>query len=305
MKIYDRFGRPIENLRIIITTECNYRCIFCHSEGYYHCLRESSLRLSAEDIKYIGIAARRFEIDAVKITGGEPLLHPQILDIISTMKSLGFRDISLVTNGSLLSEYASKLKEHGLTRINVSLVSLRESRYEFVTRTKNMLPNVLEGIKQAVEVGLSPVKINVVVLRGINDDELFDFIEFARRNNVAVQFIEYHSPNCEDEFFKRFYRPLDDLQEYLESNAEKIIIRRMHNRRRYLVGGVEIELVRPMFNSNFCRNCIRIRATPTGWKPCLLRDITIEYLEDLRAADLRRIARKFIEAIHIRTPFFE
>jgi len=305
MKIYDRFGRPIENLRIVITTECNYHCIFCHSEGYYHCLREPSLRLSAEDIRYIGIVARRFEIDAVKITGGEPLLHPQILDIISTLRSLGFRDISLVTNGSLLSEYASKLKECGLTRINVSLVSLRESRYEFVTRTRNMLPKVLEGIKQAVEVGLSPVKINVVVLRGINDDELFDFIEFARKNDVAVQFIEYHSPSSEDEFFKRFYRPLDDLQEYLESNAEKITIRRMHNRRRYLVEGVEIELVRPMFNSNFCRNCIRIRATPTGWKPCLLRNTIVEYLEDLRAADLRRIAGKFIEAIHIRTPFFE
>jgi len=261
--------------------------------------------LTAKDVRKIGIIARRFEIDAVKITGGEPLLHPQILEIISTLRLLGFKDISLVTNGSLLWRLAYKLKEQGLTRINISLVSLRENRYDVITQTKNMLPRVLEGISRAVEAGLNPVKINVVVLRGINDDEIFDFIEFGRNNNVVIQFIEYHSSDTTNELFKKFYRPIEDLQKILESKAERIIVRKMQGRRRYVVDGVEIELVRPMFNSTFCKNCIRIRATPTGWKPCLLRDTIVGYSDSLRSKDLRGLARKFIEAIRMRQPFFE
>ncbi|MCR8433416.1 MAG: GTP 3',8-cyclase MoaA [Crenarchaeota archaeon] len=305
MKIYDRFGRIVSSIRIIVNVECNYNCIFCHSEGYYHCSKDSQQMLSVEDIQRVGLVARMFDIDSVKITGGEPLLHPSIDKVISTLNDLGFRDISLVTNGSLLEKLVERLKQSGLVRINVSLVSLRENRYDAITRTNNMLPRVLRGIKLAKEVGLKPVKINVVVLQGLNDDEIFDFIEFGRSNEVVVQFIEYHSPRV-DESFKKFYKPLDELQTFLESNAEKIITTRMHNRLRYVVDGAEVELVRPMFNAAFCNGCARIRATPTGWKPCLLKDdVIIEYLSELKSGNMRELTRKFVKAIYARRPFFQ
>lgn len=304
MRIHDRFGRVINNIRIIANVTCNYNCIFCHSEGYYHCSRNSQPALSVEDIRKIGSVARLFEIDSVKLTGGEPLLHPDIDKIISALNDLGFKDISLVTNGSLLEKFAERLKQSGLTRINISLVSLKEDRYDAITGTKGMLPKVLRGIKLARDVGLNPVKINVVVLRDINDDELFNFLEFGRENRVIIQFIEYHSSSL-DESFMRFYRSLDDLQAFLESNADSVVITRMQGRRRYLIDGAEVELVRPMFNVEFCENCTRIRATPTGWKPCLLRnDIIVEYSDELRREDLRGLARKLIKAVYMRRPFF-
>ena len=104
MKIFDKYGRQIKNLRVIVTTRCNYRCIFCHSEGYYHCVRNKNEEMSIETLKLVGIIAKRFGIDQVKITGGEPLLRRDITEIISVFRSLGYRDISIVTNGSLLKD---------------------------------------------------------------------------------------------------------------------------------------------------------------------------------------------------------
>ncbi len=303
MRIYDRFGRRIRNLRIIVTTRCNYRCIFCHSEGYYHCLRNKNEELDPHIIRLIGIVARRFGVDQVKITGGEPLLRRDIADIIAIFESLGYKDISIVTNGSLLREYASELKEAGLDRINISLPSLRESRYDYITQTSGYFRRVMAGIDEALSVGLNPVKINVVLLRGINDDEWMDFIRFGEEKGVHIQFIEFHTANPNSPEYMRFHRPLDDIEDYLRKVSIKMIRREMHARRKYrLESGIDIEIVSPMYNPEFCANCTRIRATPTGWKPCLLRDTVVEFGENIR--DQRLLAKKFLEAISIREPFF-
>lgn len=305
MIIYDRFGRPIKNLRIIITSECNYNCVFCHSEGYYHCRRDTKTKLSVESVRKIAKVAHNMGISQVKITGGEPLLVEEIFDIISIFKELGFSDISLVTNGSLLSTKAYHLKEAGLTRINISLPSLREERYNYITGTRNMLKRVIDGIRAAVEAKLSPVKINVVLLKNINNDEWSNFIKFAEENGVLLQFIEYHTNNVESKQFKEYYFPPTQIEEFLEKNAIRIEVREMHARKRYkLKSGVEAELVKPMFNPIFCANCTRIRATPLGWKPCLMREDIIPYTQDLEKDNLEGLKQKLLSAIMRREPYF-
>jgi len=114
MIIFDRYGRPLENLRIIVTTKCNYNCIFCHSEGYYHCIREDTCDLYPKDIKLIALVAKRFGINQVKITGGEPLIRDDICEVVSIFEDLDYKDISMATNGFLLLDYADKLAESGL-----------------------------------------------------------------------------------------------------------------------------------------------------------------------------------------------
>ena len=306
MKLHDRFGRPIENLRIQITTRCNYSCVFCHHEGYYHC-RKGYEELSLDAVHLIAKVAKEFEITQVKITGGEPLLHKDVVEIIRVLAEMKFEDISLVTNGYFLPEYAQKLYDAGLNRINVSLPSLSPEKYSYVTQMpKKAFEKTLNGIKKAVAVGLNPVKVNVVILKDINNDEWMNFIDFAQKNNVVIQFIEYHSSDPNSLDFKKFYTPIDAIESYLKRNARKVIIRNMHHRRRYILeSGVEVEVVRPMFNSEFCANCRRIRATPIGWKPCLLRDIVVDFTHALRTHSLEEMISTFLKAVELREPFFK
>ncbi|MEX0569217.1 MAG: GTP 3',8-cyclase MoaA [Candidatus Njordarchaeota archaeon] len=306
MIIYDRFGRPIKNLRVILTSKCNYNCIFCHSEGYYHCGKNAGNELGVEDVRKIARVARDVGVRQVKITGGEPLIVEEIYDIVRVFREMEYKDISLVTNGSLLSERAYLLKEVGLSRINVSLPSLNEERYDYITGTRNMLRCVIDGIKAAIDAKIFPVKINVVLLKDINSDEWKEFIKFAEEKGVYVQFIEYHTNKVESEGFKKFYFPITDIEKYLEENAIKREIREMHARKRYtLESGVEVELVRPMFNPTFCANCTRIRATPTGWKPCLMREDIVPYTNDLKENNLDGLKRKLLLAIKKREPYFK
>jgi len=306
MKLYDRFGRPIENLRIQITTRCNYFCIFCHHEGYYHCQRGYE-DLSLDAVRLIAKVAKEFEINQVKITGGEPLLHKDVVNIVKVLAEMEFDDVSLVTNGYFLSEYAQKLYDAGLNRINVSLPSLSPERYSYITQMpRKAFERALNGIKNAVSVGLNPVKVNVVILKNINDDEWMNFIDFAQKNSVIIQFIEYHSSDPSSPDFKKFYTPIDAIENYLKENARKVIIRDMHHRRRYILeNGVEVEVVRPMFNSEFCANCKRIRATPTGWKPCLLRNTVVDFTHALKVHSLEEMIDTFLKAIALREPFFK
>ena len=304
MIIFDRYGRRISNLRIVITTECNYRCIFCHAEGYYHCAPNGEGGLSPREVELIARVARMFGISHVKITGGEPLLRKDICQIIAVFRDLGFADISLVTNGSLLGSMADRLKMSGLSRINISLPSLRAEVYDYITGTRGNLAKVLDGIAKALEVGLWPVKVNVVVLRGINEEEWHDFIRFAESTGVMLQFIEYHAPLGSEEL-SEYHVPLRHIEEYLEDHAVRVYVRNMNARRVYVLDtGVEVEVVSPMYNPEFCANCTRIRATPTGWKPCLLREEIVNFSEDIRSLNLRGLVAKFLKAIALRRPYF-
>jgi len=304
-------------LRIAVNSECNLRCFFCHAEGEFTPLRCSvkkvDHKLSKEQIVKVVEIAASFGVKDVKITGGEPLLRNDIVDIVRGIASLdGIREVSMVTNGLLLEKFAEDLYNAGLKRVNVSLHSLKPEIYSKITgyRKDDGPDRVLNSIKKGLEVGLFPVKINVVVLKGLNDNEIWDFIDLSAKLRTPVQFIEYHEPpGLNSSVFKNFYYPLKPLELELEKISYDVKIRRMHHRKRfYLKNGAEVEIVRPMFNPDFCANCTRLRVTADGeFKPCLMRDDNhVRFIHVFEGDNVEEELKKlFLEANNRREPFYK
>jgi cyclic pyranopterin phosphate synthase len=291
MKLKDPYNRPVSNLRISLTPACNLRCIYCHAEGE---ISPQSL-LPAGQIREIMQIAREFEFRSVKFTGGEPILRPDILEIIRSVPE--GMESSITTNGTLLAGYASDLKDAGLSRLNVSLDSLNRDTYRRITG-KDCLNQVLEGINAAVEAGLTPVKLNMVVLSGINENEVDDFIHFVSGNrNLVLQLIELMDiKECP------YHSDLDGLEDRIAQHSTQILTRRMHHRKKYCFDGAEVEVVRPLHNTEFCAFCNRLRVTSDGQlKPCLLRTDNHVDVQGTSGQELRDL---FIEAVRRRAPFY-
>jgi len=247
-EIWDFHGRKIDNLRISITSKCNFSCPYCHREGY----DENGHEITLEEIEKIARLFSELGVKSVKITGGEPLLRRDIVEIVEIFKKNGYKDISLVTNGILLNRYASRLKEAGLHRINIGCDSY------FPTLPKNV-ENIKRNILLARDLGLV-VKINMVLLKGINVEQLPHMIKFCRENGVNLQLIELIQ-NKNFEFFEKHYFPISKIEHFLKNIAKRVEARRMHNRRRYYITDKNfIEVVQP-HSPNFCKNCRRIRIT--------------------------------------------
>ncbi|ADP77946.1 GTP cyclohydrolase subunit MoaA [Methanothermus fervidus DSM 2088] len=300
--IKDRFGRPIKSLRISVTRRCNLNCIYCHKEGTL----PTNYEMSKEEIYRICKVAKEFDINKVKITGGEPLIRKDIVEIISALNSLNFKDISMTTNGVYLKNYAYKLKKAGLDRINVSLDSLKNHIYKSITG-KDFLDKVKEGISKAIEAGLHPVKINMLILKDINENEVWDLFEFCKEHGAILQIIELVKIDDNSDYFEKYYKSLDSIEEEIRKKAEKVMERKfMHGRKKYFIDGSEIEIVRPMDNSVFCANCTRLRITPDAKiKPCLLRnDNLVDLKPALKCKSNYMLKKLFIEAIHRRSPYF-
>ena len=252
--------KEINSLRLSVTQRCNLSCPYCHREGELNPAKEISMEKIEEIIKN----AKSIGIKKIKITGGEPLVREGITDVIRIIKKYNFEEISLVTNGFLLDKYAFELKEAGLNRVNIGCDSLSSS-----ILLKNA-ENIKSGLRAAKEAGLTPIKLNMVVLKGINDKEIAKMIEFARENDAVLQLIELI--NIDDEFYKKHYFSLKEIEKELEKKAIIVVKKEMHNRRQYDLGDVMIEIVRP-FTKDFCQNCTRLRITSDGRiKPCLMRN---------------------------------
>ena len=263
--------------------------------------------MTPEEIQRIVGVAASFNVRKVKLTGGEPLLRSDILEIVKRIKSVpGISEVSMTTNGTLLSRLAKPLKEAGLTRVNVSLDTLKPEKYKFITGA-SVLKTVVAGVKEAVKAGLFPVKVNMVLLRGVNDGQVWDMIDFARENGLFLQLIELESAS-EDELYQKYHSDLSRIENELERKAEKIIVRRMHHRRKYfLPGGGEVEVVKPMHNTEFCKHCNRIRVTSDGkFKPCLFRsDNLVDFLGPMRnQASDESLRELFVKAVKRRRPYF-
>jgi cyclic pyranopterin phosphate synthase len=288
----DSYNRPVSNLRVSLTPKCNLSCIYCHKEG-----EESPKdQLSVEEIAEILRVAAKFEIRSVKFTGGEPLLRRDLLEIIRSVPDT--MEASLTTNGTLLADLAFRLKEAGLRRVNVSLDSLDSETYKKITGI-DRLADVLDGITAAVDAGLTPVKLNMVVLEGINDTEIDDFLAYVRGNrNLVLQLIELmHFNDC------NYHGDLHGLEDSLASRSKQIITRRMHHRKKYCLDGAEVEVVRPLHNTEFCAFCNRLRVTSDGkLKPCLLR--TDNHI-DIRAKKGAELEDLFRKAVALREPFYK
>ncbi|MDD1694179.1 MAG: GTP 3',8-cyclase MoaA [Methanoregula sp.] len=292
MLLKDPYDRPISNIRISLTPRCNFRCIYCHREGEI----TPEAELSKEEIAEILRVAAKFGIRSVKFTGGEPLLRNDIIEIIRSVPPT--MESSMTTNGTLLTRYAKDLKAAGMKRVNVSLDSIIPETFRKITGS-DRLGDVLDGIQAALDAGLTPIKINMVVLEGINDHEIDEFLAYIRGNrDLILQLIELMNFNDCDHHTK-----LNGLEDSLAARSKQIITRRMHHRKKYCLDGAEVEVVRPLHNSEFCKFCNRLRVTSDGkLKPCLLR--TDNHV-DIRGKHGEELEDLFRKAVSLREPFFK
>jgi cyclic pyranopterin phosphate synthase len=273
----DRFGRSINNMRISVTQECNLDCFYCHHEGEDsgHGSKENGL-MTPEEIERIVRIAGLVGIEKLKITGGEPLLRKDIIDIVKGA-SKHMKEVSMTTNGVLLKKYSKALKSAGLNRVNVSFDAVDPDTFQRITN-KDVFVDVAKGVRAAIDSGLSPVKLNMVILKGLNEKDILRGIEFASKEGAILQLIEFETSKDElnDALFKDHYFDLIPTENYLQKEALEVRERKMHRRKKYIVpsqnnGHAEVEVVRAMHNSQFCGNCTRLRVTSKGeLKPCLL-----------------------------------
>ena len=302
--VKDKFDRPILSLRITLTNRCNVNCIYCHHDG----MRSSKNEMTPDEIYKICQIAKRIGVRKIRLSGGEPLIRKDIVEIVSKINSIGFNDISITTNGILLEKYAKDLKEAGLDRVNVSFDTLNPETYEFITK-KDYLEAAKKGILKSVEVGLYPVKINMVIMKDINEHEIKDMFNFCKDNDMVLQLIELiESENCDDDkFSKEYHYKLDMVEERLADIADDVKEREfMQGRKKYYINGGEIEVVKPVDNSKFCANCTRLRVTPDGKiKPCLLRnDNLVDIITDIRNDESdEKLEEIFLKGIDKREPF--
>jgi cyclic pyranopterin phosphate synthase len=282
----DSFQRPINYLRISVTDRCNLRCIYCMPPDGV-CLMSHDDILRYEEIYTIAQAAAELGIDKIRLTGGEPLVRaglPELIQMLARIEAVD--DISLTTNGTLLKRYAAELKQAGLRRVNVSLDTLKSDRFELITRGGGNISQVLEGIEAARAVGLTPVKLNMVVMSGINDDELLDFAIKTIAEEWHVRFIELMPMAGETAPAPRFVsagemrkrlEQLGELEPCLPSigNGPAKYFRLPHARGT-------IGFITPV-SEHFCFNCNRLRLTADGkLRPCLLSDYEVDLKQPLR-----------------------
>ena len=262
--LIDPFGRTLKSLRISITNRCNLDCIYCHHEGD----AGSKSEMSVETVSNIVHAAAEHGVNKVKFSGGEPLVRKDFEDMLSLLPEL--RDVSATTNGVLLSSRASDLKDAGLDRVNISLDSLDPDVYRYITNSSDRtLSKVMDGIHAAVDAGLTPVKLNMVLLKDVNEGEIDSMMDFTGsfKGDVILQLIELMDFND----VSSYQVDADAMEKYLELRAEDVRVRSMHRRKKYIIDGTEVEFVRPVDNTEFCANCNRLRVTADGkLKPCLL-----------------------------------
>ena len=302
--VRDKYERPILSLRITLTNRCNVNCLYCHHDG----MVKSKDEMTADELYTICKIAKKIGVRKIRLSGGEPLLKKDIVEIVERIASLDFKDISMTTNGILLGKYAQELKDAGLDRVNVSLDTLNRETFEFITK-KDYLEDAKNGILKAVEVGLYPVKINMVIMKGINQDEIDDMFKFCKENDIVLQLIELiESENCDDDKFSVDYHyNLDDIEKELADIADDVREREfMQGRKKYYIDGGEIEVVKPVDNAKFCAKCSRLRITPDGKiKPCLLRnDNLVELISHVRNGESEeRLEEIFLNGINNREPF--
>lgn len=297
--LVDTFGREVTDVRISVTKRCNFGCVYCHDEGLGPVDRPRSPHadeMSVVEIERLIRVAREFDIRSVKFTGGEPLVRTDMEDIVTrTVRHMG--DVSLTTNGSMLASRAEGLRNAGLKRVNVSIDSLDPTAFQAIRH--GALPPVLRGIEQALQVGLTPVKLNMVVFRPTLP-HIPEMIRFVSRNaGLRLQLIQF-MPELVGP--KDWSVDIDGVKRWLESRADKVLVREMHHRRIYQFGGAEVELVDPVYNREFCMNCHRIRITHQGeLKGCLNRN---DDLIPTRGLDDQQLREAFRSVVAQRVPYY-
>lgn len=299
--LQDPYGRVIDSLRILVTMQCNYKCIFCHNEGVFRASREE---LNPLDYSFVARVASKLGIKNFKLTGGEPLLRDDIVEIVKNIRPFA-REISLVTNGSLLLERARSLAEAGLDRVNVSLHSLRAEMYRYITGGSKLIATVIRGIDEAIECGLK-VKLNFLVMKS-NIHELPSILAFAESRGLSVNLIELIPLGVPEAVYRAEHTELTDVINYLEGVSKSKYYRELHNRPVYVLSsGIKVEVVIGYNNYFFCKKCSRVRLTPDAClKPCLyVEGPCVSILDSVKSRDEESLIRAFQEVTALRKPYF-
>ncbi len=278
--LVDSFGRVHRDLRISVTDRCNFRCSYCMpAEGMAYVDRSDLL--SYEEIERLAaVFVERLGFDSIRITGGEPLVRARLSSLVTGLATLGV-DLALTTNGSTLAAHARELAEAGLGRINVSLDTLDRQRFIELTR-RDELSAVLDGIDAALEAGLRPVKLNAVVIRGVNDDEVVDLARFGRTRGVTTRFIEFMPLDASGDWSNHSVVPCSEIVDAVSSEFPVESRSRVGDPAevyRYLDGRGEFGVIASVTDA-FCDSCDRVRLTAEGrLRACLFAHTEV----DLRA----------------------
>ncbi|MEX2726386.1 MAG: GTP 3',8-cyclase MoaA [Candidatus Sigynarchaeum springense] len=304
MNLRDDYNRPVNYLRLSINRDCNYNCIYCDKEG--NVTPVDGHMLSAAEIASIVQAFNEIgDIKKVKITGGEPLVHPDVIGVVKAISSIPtINEISMTTNGFYLARLAIALKAAGLNRVNISLCSLRDSTYKMITRVDG-LSNVLEGIDAAITAGLVPVKINYVIMKGINDGELDAMLDFCGNKGLRLQIIELHEiPDTNPEkraFYEKHHLDVESTLKRISKPVDHVEFRNLQHRKLvFFTNGASIEVIKP--SAEFCAHCTKIRVTAEGKiKPCLMKagtsfDLITKIREKRPGSEVRALVLKAIQA---------
>ena len=295
-KLIDQFGRKIDYLRISITDRCNLRCRYCMPAEGVKNKKHSEILTYEEIIKIVKIGIK-MGIKKVRLTGGEPLVRENVEFLVSKLSSLGLEDLSMTSNAVLLSSKAESLKKAGLDRINISLDTLDREKFKKITR-RDFLPQVLAGIEAAAAAELKPVKINMVVMKGINDDELLDFVDLSIKKELQLRFIEYMPLGGEAEAAK-----------FISSREIKALIAEKYKLYpAFTKGNGPAEYFKikgaagtigfiSALSEHFCSSCNRLRLTADAkFKPCLAGEQEIK----IKGMSSSKIESAFLKAIELK-----
>ncbi len=303
--LVDRYGRVHDDLRVSVTDRCNLRCVYCMPEEGMTFLPREDL-LTFDEIVRVAAVARDLGVTSIRLTGGEPLVRKGVPDLVARLATLGYSDLALTTNATRLAPVAQSLADAGLTRVNISCDSLRPERFADVRR-RGELATVLRAMDVAEAVGLTPLKVNVVLLRGVNDDEIEDFASFARDTGRVVRFIEFMPLDAQGAWDRSRLVPGEEVYSRVAARWPLVAISREGDvapaeRFAFADGRGEIGLISTV-TQPFCGTCNRLRLTADGGiRNCLFSDDERSVRDALRAGDDVAVARLLRQAVWAKFP---
>ncbi|NCY16539.1 MAG: GTP 3',8-cyclase MoaA [Actinobacteria bacterium] len=281
----DGFGRVHRDLRISVTDRCNFRCSYCMPAEGLDWLPRAEVLTYEEITRVARLCVERFGFDGIRLTGGEPTLRADLPALVEQLAALDV-DLALTTNGTTLRSSVDRLVAAGLSRINISCDSLRPDRFASITR-RDELAKVLDGVDAAIEAGLAPIKLNVVAMRGVNDDELLEFAEFGRSKGIIVRFIEFMPLDAQGDWTNEQVLSRDEIVATIDAAFPLEVILDGGNapaeRWRYRDGGGEIGVIASVTHA-FCDTCDRVRLTADGMlRHCLFATRELDLRTMLRS----------------------